>query len=534
VQKLASADLAKEEPDMGKPAPDGPVSCAAANPTTAVDVYLVDGPAATVSRTAAVTGAGNYAVTVPGNCADGTCSGFVLLNVRATTLKRDFVDSILVHEMFHVLEYARMSAWLPQWPWPTEADATWAQGHYEPSNPEAAQYLQNWYASFQQDSPFRDLGERCGGCEYQYWIWPFFMTQEGKSVPEAWKAVAGAKSDAEVNERLNGYFPFADHFRDFAVRDLNVDYHEQGGAAGRRFQTGSGGWAAIPALQTPRRDSGLVQLQDTHDQKRDFGLVTPISLDFETQRFELPSKDKLRRVSMDFSALGPNVDVDLLVHVVGKDGLEHRRVTGQTFTFCRDDPGDDIDAFAAVYSDHSLQGEFGRDIKLSYRGRTYCKPAVTEWKGPWTSRYTSSQQTWTMSSTADFVFDPAQSASTYWVYPLAPNTPAQASVTGQDSDCSWSGSGTVMTSGSLEVIDPHSPDAYYGPNASSTDTIPVHWSCQGQPDFTMNMTADGEISGRDTFSTDLTELDHSFDDHGTGEDRVTTWNLSAAATGVAP
>jgi hypothetical protein len=537
VQRLGSRNLAKEEADMGAAAPDGPADCANANPTQAVDVYLVNGAAATISRTAQVAGAGNYAIAVPDRCSDGRCSGFIMLNLAATSLDRRFVETTLVHELYHVLQYARMSAWTPQWPWLTEAGATWAEGHYGPSNPFAVKYSADWYSAFQADAPGHGVGRACNGCQYQYWIWPLFLTQEGASMAQAWSAVAAAPTDDAVNQALNAYFPFAAHLRDFAVRDLNRDYHEQGGAAGRRFQTGAGGWPAAPATGTPARELGQVALTDTHDKAQTFSATTPYDLDFETQHFTLPDKNHLRRVKLDFSALGPNTDVDLLVHVAGKSGLERRRLAGQTFTFCRDDAADAIDDIIAVYSNHSIAGPDHAPVQPRYQGSTTCGKAVTEWKGTWSSRDRATNGedvTWTVTSSADFSLDTASSRSNYWLYALAPDTPAQVSVTGHSTDCSWSGSGTDMTQGTLEVQDPHTDTAYWALSMSPVGTIPVTMSCTGEPDQVEQMSGPSDIHGRGEFTMDLDEISDSQDVVDTYDDHLMTWNLGAVSTGDAP
>lgn len=538
VQAMASADLAREEREMGAAAPDSPTDCAVANPTPAIDVYLVDGPAATSPRSGNTTGSRPIAIAVPGQCAAGKCSGFVLVNVRASSLKRDAMDTFLTHELFHILEYAQMSKWPTNWNWLVEAGATWAQGHYEPSNPAAATFSNGWYGTYQY-ATLGPLGYFCATpCTYQYWPYLHFMSQEGASVPKAWKLAAGLVDSNETSARLDGYFPFAAHLRDFAVRDLNVAYHEQSGAAGARLQSGTGGWPAIAETPTPRRDAGpTIALQNTHKGTRSFSLITPTSLDFETQHFSLPGKSQLRYVNMDFSTLGPHHDVDLLVHVAGQKTLERRRLTGQTFSFCRDNPKDDIDAITAVYTNHSLSGDLPRTIQMHYRGNTSCSQSPTEWKGPETVRDTSAacSCTDTMDLNADYVLDKTRSTSTEWVYTMAPNTTARVSFTQSSGGCSTTGSGTLMVSGELDVEEPHSDHTTYVLSASPAGTFPVHKTCTGGYEETDDQPPGAPLTGSGTQGTDRAKIEGSYDSGPSPDARlVKTWNLSASATGDAP
>jgi hypothetical protein len=541
VQKIASTALSREEKDMGPAADDTPFDCAAANPNRSVDVYLVNGPAATARRSSESTGTDAYAITVPQNCANGTCSSFVLVNLQATGLRRSFVDTIVTHEIYHVLEMARMPDWLPDWPWLTEAGATWAQGHYEPHNPDAAAYSNAFYAAYQNDDPaYGGLGSPCsavkGVCHYAQWIYPFFMNQEGASIAGAWKAVDTAPDFRTVNERLNAYFSYATHLRDFAVRDFNVPYHEQGGAAGRRFQSGSGGWPAVGEYGT-QRVFAATGLLNTNGAPRAISSGKPRGLDFLYQEFTLPDKNHLRRVKFDFSPLGDDTDVDVLVHVVGQKELEHRRVP-KDFEFCRDEKGDDIDRVVAIYTNHAISYARARKETLHYRGWTSCQP-ITEWRGPFKAVEKSDNDTWTLTGNGDFTLDPSQSETHDWFYPLAKGTAMHLTYSGHSADCTYQGSGTVTAASNsyIQVIDPHESTAYYGLDVDSDDSIPVTYTCPGEvPETYTQQISGGEelYGGTHHFDQKMTELKGSDVDGSGSASATSTWDFDGVKTGDAP
>jgi hypothetical protein len=91
----------------------------------------------------------------------------------------------------------------------------------------------------------------------------------------------------------------------------------------------------------------------------------------------LPSRNDLRRVQLDFSGLGPDVDVDALVHVVGQPDLERRRLDSKTLDFCRDDQGDDVDRMVVVLSNHSTDPFPPVTKSFKYRGASRCANQVT-------------------------------------------------------------------------------------------------------------------------------------------------------------
>jgi hypothetical protein len=375
----ATQALADEKPDMREPLPDSPTNCKAQNPSSAIDVYLVDfsthpdrGKDAQGNDNTVGTANG---VTVP-VCKKNAkvCSGYVLLNLlsEGNLKSADELDSTLVHELYHVLQMAHT---IEMEHWFTEASATWAKINYRPQSPASQKYLAARFKLFQARSDRDHLGTSCTECQdsYNAFIWPLFMSQEGASVGRAWDALRSATENTSANKALDSVFSFKTHFRDFAVRALNEDYHEQGSSSpGPRFQTGTKAVPTLPKREpTPLINDELKPAFARSEQLQD--LRIPGSLNARYVPIELPSRNDLRQVHLDFAAgTGSDFDVDALVHVVGQPDLERRRLDSKTLDFCRDDQGDDIDTMVIVLSNHTPGGTAASPGFFTYSGAPKC------------------------------------------------------------------------------------------------------------------------------------------------------------------
>jgi hypothetical protein len=412
-------------------------------------VYLVDGPAATSIRSQYTTNS-NLAVTVP-QCSAGHCTAFILMDARFLALGADQVRSTLYHEIFHALEDSHMASYANLNNWFLEASAVWAQQHYLPDNSWSISYANGWYEHYQAKRSY-SLGSACRTCyeSYESWIWPFFMTQEGSSVPAAWKTLGLATDNASVTRALNARFPFATYLRKFAVRDLSEAYHEQGSTQpGPTFQTGPGGWAKLIRYAT-YRFSGDELLGDTDGNEQSVPMDMPGSLDFTATQLFFPDKSVDPKVVLDFSNAGANADVDLLVHVVGQPDYEHRQLSGTTFSICRDNPADDIDDVIAIVSDHSLQGDTRRPGLVQYTTTRSCG-APARWSGTVTENVTNSDGTnvdlhWTLQASVTFTLNPSSAGDQLWEYAPTVGT-VHASVDGTSYGCRLTGSGDIPIDG---------------------------------------------------------------------------------------
>jgi hypothetical protein len=370
--EIVTKYLGAEEKDMGKTVPDSLVDCAKANPTTGLDVYVTSSGYAVPRDLTQTPPKNTYAVTVP-SCSAAGCTSFILLNAPMLPYW-DIVEVTLVHELFHVLQFAHLTSYKASDHWFTEASAEWAETHYTPKLSIQQSENSSWYLSFQKQTAF-SIGSSCTECRMSYasWIWPFFMEQEGASVFTAWTLLPKATDNASATRILDGLFPFATHLRDFAVRDLNFDYHDKGSSQpGPRFQYGDVAADWLPLDSPEDRLVDETTLSDTGRTDRTVTTHKPGSLDFRWTIFNLPDKSKVRYAKFDFSKLGGETDVDALVQVAGQRGYERRPLNGKTLEFCRDDSGDDISRVIAVVSNHSLTGESPSDSEITYQTASTC------------------------------------------------------------------------------------------------------------------------------------------------------------------
>jgi hypothetical protein len=333
---------------MGQPLPDG----RSANPgpefggDQRIDVYVLaltesvfrEGDQRSISDGAALE--------VPSEPFTGkTASGFMLVN-RGRLTNPDFRND-LIHEFFHILEmahnYRAMVNSAGQLQWFEDASATWAESYFGQSV-----VVHGWFHDFQA-SPL-SLASSDGDHPQQAYIWPIFMEQEvgASAIFTTWQQIEGVgKADFDgVNAVINAQLPFKDHFRDFAVRNLNQDVLGQVTAPGpeKRYQQLV---PSIPGTYWPTIDDNTVSSDTTTS-------WTPTSMPALTARYlHLSDSAPGGNVTLDLSGLTPadSLDADVLVHV--KDHWERRQVDGTQFTYCRDVPADDIDQLYLVVSNHS-------------------------------------------------------------------------------------------------------------------------------------------------------------------------------------
>lgn len=152
-------------------------------------------------------------------------SGWMVLNLDR--LADPGFESDFVHEFFHLLQYRTNIGYCGgnEW-WFTEASATWAESYFVPATaPDEVYY--RYVDGFETDpslslmSMANDATEDPHG--YSSFIWPYFMQQKAgsSSIANVWKSLTSVKSCTEMNEKLDAQLSFADHFRDFAVRNLD-------------------------------------------------------------------------------------------------------------------------------------------------------------------------------------------------------------------------------------------------------------------------------------------------------------------------
>jgi hypothetical protein len=327
---------------MGTPIPDAFGS----DPSTyggdsRIDVYLVN------------LGKG-FASAVPAppyTNADGsparTSSGYVVLN--RNTLGGAGAKADVVHELFHVLEWARnlLATHLKgDDHWFDEASATWAQTYFDPDHSESAHQL--FLNNFQTSTD--GLGSTDIDHEYASYIWPFFMQQQtsANAVFQAWADMgAVAASDfAGVTAAIGQQLPFDVNFRDFALRNLNMeDVLDSAGVVSYSAQDRQN----FPTDNPPTHIQA-VNLTPDADYVSEADVAPPLGAAY--WNITLAPTARLITISIADLTTSDNADGDVLLHhATGK--WEWRKFHGTEISFCRDDPGQDIDSLYLVVSDHS-------------------------------------------------------------------------------------------------------------------------------------------------------------------------------------
>jgi hypothetical protein len=161
-------------------------------------------------------------------------------------------DATVIHEFFHVLEFAHSLHGAASWL--AETMATWAEQHYRAT--ETARL--DFFRAF-QDSPHTPLVQRGGSLEYGAYVWLVWLAQStnsASSIFRLWTSLEAATSntDAEIDSLVDRFLTrlgigFTSSFRDFAVEDLNLNLSRR--VTPQLFNRGTFGDPAVPLGLTP-------------------------------------------------------------------------------------------------------------------------------------------------------------------------------------------------------------------------------------------------------------------------------------------
>ncbi|MGH2730151.1 MAG: CARDB domain-containing protein [Actinomycetota bacterium] len=287
-------------------------------------------------------------------------SGYLLLDKDLANDKL-VLKSVFVHEFFHILQYAHRigtreavfyingsPVWGPK-SWFVEASARWAQWRYVPES--TATYVHPEFVNVFQKTE-RPLWfwepPRGGPHPYSAYIWPFFMQQEGAEngdhhIFEAWVRIENAKGARAIDKALDDQFSFSEHFRDFAVRNLDADlpgdpletpYWEQDGKFPRNIYPRMKNLGVIAPESVPTSEVDIAPLQAQYDW---FAINSQVG-----------------KVTFDFSALAPAEDLDFdLVVEIDDDQWKRLEVPGDKISFCRDTPEENVTELFVILSNHN-------------------------------------------------------------------------------------------------------------------------------------------------------------------------------------
>lgn len=303
--------------------------------------------------------AGAAAATVPAppfTNPDGTprnaSSAFLLLNVD--TLKQDATsfELDLIHEFFHALQDAHNQRAIEDGTnehWFVEASATWAETYYLRS---ASDEPHGWFYTFQDER----LGLSDNDLDHQYasYVWPFFMEQEksAQAIFDAWKATdpIAPRNFAAVTAAVDAQVPFDTKFREFAVRNVNLNAVLKGAGLRRYDDLDANFYDDWPPFAMIPSDVSPGSPYTSSDP------IPALAAYYYTPTFS----DDARKITI---STGGQVDGDFLAHYA--DGTwKHIPIDG-VLKFCRDDPGWDIDSGILVASNHGVQGPVSGNVEIS-------------------------------------------------------------------------------------------------------------------------------------------------------------------------
>lgn len=279
-----------------------------------------------------------------------TSSGFVVIPASALAAGGEF-RSVLAHELFHVFENAMNVGGMWDgfdWHWFEEASALWAEWHFVTSV--APLRVAPFFGQFQQSTV--PLDSTAGQNEYDSFAWPLFMEEHAGGagvIANAWHAIEGKASHAQVTDALDGLVSFKDTFREFAVRNWNEAlgvgepleplHPEPPTGPARPKPAGGHRWGDAVLHAEDPGDPGL------EGQEHILGLYA------RYVRFTVD--DDVGQVILDLSGMSSpdRYDADALLKVKDK-GWEHRKVKKGKTTWCMDNPDDDIEEFVLILSNH--------------------------------------------------------------------------------------------------------------------------------------------------------------------------------------
>ena len=253
--------------------------------------------------------------------------------------------------------------------WYSEASATWAEWYYALTLNHPPSDAYRWFEAFQDDNESLLLvSEANEDHRYASWVWPLFQTIERGSanVFMAWKAAENAKNIVDFDQAINDQLPFADGFRDFAVRNLQPAAYQPPASTGLEADW----WRAKNLLlyDFPLEPHALVaeDIPLTLGGAQSLQLSQPAGVDAlaaQYDEFEI-SDPSVRQITIDLRGLENVATADLdvvgrLDPVVGGPPDAWRRVpaSGHLLKLCRDTPAQNFNQFYVVISNHS----FARD-----------------------------------------------------------------------------------------------------------------------------------------------------------------------------
>jgi hypothetical protein len=209
---------------------------------------------------------------------------------------------------------------------------------------------------------------------YSTYIWFYFMEQEvgPEAIADIWEAFGQLDPGTIEQARtiIDAQLPFEEHFREFAVRNLNLDL-EPGdpidpdyGDLDPRFPVGE----VFPPLLVGAEDADAwLPIVAENEEPRRFSDRLR-SLTARYYRF-LPDP-RGGTLVLDFSSLAPadDLDVDALIKIEGGAWERRRLEAGGAVTLCLSESAEDVEELYLVLSNHNrdlfsvVEGEFTAQV----------------------------------------------------------------------------------------------------------------------------------------------------------------------------
>lgn len=195
-------------------------------------------------------------------------SGYVLL--KRNLLYDDFMPDVMVHEYFHVLQFAHNKAIFfkqgNEW-WFGEASATWAQTHFLQPTANDHVHLSQFLAYYRpQKRPLGLAASYHSGDQpllYAQYMWPLFMEMEKgpQAIAQAWVNLESTTDWLVGMDKISLVLPFDANFRRFAQRNLNLRLGPGEGVITPRYKDLNAPTATFPDGLSPIPEAEELDLE---------------------------------------------------------------------------------------------------------------------------------------------------------------------------------------------------------------------------------------------------------------------------------
>lgn len=345
---------------MGQPMPDG-------QEEGALDIYLT--PAETTPprenrNLGVIQELGGVTFPIYSTQSGTAASSFVA--IKTLGLQERFFEIIVIHEFFHVLSNAHNVFAIDSWF--SEATAEWAASYFSRTIPISSSSLRDFhernFLGFQQSDA--SLTDTTSSHDYWAYIYAFFMEQEAgpQIIVNTWKALEGAQGEIAFNDAINDVFSFKEHFRDFAIRNLNTEYKPGDSLPIAKRYVGI----------DPNFPDSNDQYEPTFESPVTLNTPSDISLsvsDIQPLQAKYINFDvtgtQIKQVKFNFSQVpADGIDLNAVVKINGKYEAAPRDLNGAgEVRFCLDRPTEKLENLILVVSNYGREASAKKDVELS-------------------------------------------------------------------------------------------------------------------------------------------------------------------------